>query len=401
MNTTEEPRRRAGWRAGAAGAFYLLSAPAGIGGGLAIASLQALFALIFTPWEKIRGLPRSLGAPGWALIAFIAWAIATMAWSPSANAPVQAIKTAAGVALGVGFIAIADNASDAGRRLIQRLAAAALVLLMALCLIEALAGMPINYIFQPGAERGLLERNPGHGVSVLLCWLWPVIAALAGASAFERAIWRLLLVGGAIASFFFDVNANIAAVLIGFLAYAGGYVLPRLVPALIMVLLAGWLLAAPWALPMIAHSPLIAGAPESWRIRGQIWLYAADKVMDKLPFGWGFDSARTFTDKVQFDGMQLPAIPLHTHSASLQIWLETGAVGAALAALALLAGAWRAGRACAGQPARAGALAASAAVIGFYWNVSFGMWQEWFVAVAFGAAALVAALDRPAADMRG
>ena len=174
MNTTELEHPRAGVRAGAGGLFYLLSAPAGVGGALAIASLQALFALIFTPWEKIRGLPRALGAPGWALIMFIVWAIATMAWSPSANAPAQAVKSAAGVILGFGFVAIADNASDAGRRLIQRLAAAALILLMALSLVEALAGMPINYFFQPGAERGLLARNPGHGVGVLLCWLWPV-----------------------------------------------------------------------------------------------------------------------------------------------------------------------------------------------------------------------------------
>ena len=211
----------------------------------------------------------------------------------------------------------------------------------------------------------------------------------------------MLLVGSAIAKFFFDVNANIVVLVIGLLAYAGGYIFPRIVPSLIFVTLAGWLLASPWLLPMIARAPLMAHAPELWRIRGRIWLYAADKVIDKLPLGWGFDSARTFTDKYQFDGMQLAAIPLHPHSASLQIWLETGAIGAGLAALVLLAGAWQAWRACAGQPARAGALAASAAVIGVYWNISFGMWQEWFVAVAFGAAALVAAIERPTSELRG
>lgn len=390
-----ETNRSFSLRALGMGAFYVIGAPAAIGGGLALAPLQALIGLLFAPWERIKALPRALGLSGAALLLFIGWALVSLIWTPSANAPQQAIKTVAGVITGIGFVAIAAAASDAQRRLIQRIAAAGLALLAALCLIEAFADMPINYLFQPHAEHGMLERNPAKGVTILLCWMWPVIGALAGGSTFERTLWRVLFICAMIACFFFGVDANIAVAVIGLIAYAFGYVLPRVAPALILTIWAGWLVASPWVLPLIAHSALLAQMPQSWRHRGAIWTYAADKIQANPILGYGLDSARTFNKPRAFEGMQIPAIPLHPHSGSLQIWFELGVVGVALAALALLLGAWRAANAFGDQPARAGAFAACAVAIGFYWNFSVGLWQEWYVAVAFGAAALVAALDRP------
>ena len=57
-------------------------------------------------------------------------------------------------------------------------------------------------------------------------------------------------------------------------------------------------------------------------------------------------------------------IPLHPHSGSLQIWYETGAVGAVLAALALLAGGWALARAFKDNRLGAAAAAASLATLG-------------------------------------
>jgi O-antigen ligase len=61
--------------------------------------------------------------------------------------------------------------------------------------------------------------------------------------------------------------------------------------------------------------------PASWDARLNIWTFAADHVQSHPFRGWGLDASRTFG----------PAIPLHTHNAQLQLWLELGAIGAALA----------------------------------------------------------------------
>jgi O-antigen ligase len=61
--------------------------------------------------------------------------------------------------------------------------------------------------------------------------------------------------------------------------------------------------------------------PASWDARLNIWTFAADHIQSHPFRGWGLDASRTFG----------PAIPLHTHNAQLQLWLELGAIGAALA----------------------------------------------------------------------
>ncbi len=67
-----------------------------------------------------------------------------------------------------------------------------------------------------------------------------------------------------------------------------------------------------------------------------IWQFAADHVLQRPFLGWGLDTARIFPggDTELFvntttEGVAVtaPAIPLHTHNAALQIWLELGAVG--------------------------------------------------------------------------
>ena len=74
----------------------------------------------------------------------------------------------------------------------------------------------------------------------------------------------------------------------------------------------------------------------------------------------------------------------------MQIWFETGAVGAALAAAALLACGWSLSRRLRDDRATAAAAAATIAAIGVIANVSYGVWQEWWDATMLLAAALVA-----------
>src|SRR5262249_38949885 len=106
----------------------------------------------------------------------------------------------------------------------------------------------------------------------------------------------------------------------------------------------------------------------------------------------GLDASRAVTDRLQVRDVNIRAIPLHPHSASLQIWFETGAVGAALAAGTLIAAGFALSRLLANNRPTAAASCATLASLGLIANVSFGLWQEWWIATMFIAAALTAAI---------
>jgi O-antigen ligase len=162
----------------------------------------------------------------------------------------------------------------------------------------------------------------------------------------------------------------------------------------LMILLVG--VAAYFALaPLLVHwiAPLdplhIAEGEvgkESWGARIALWRFAADRILERPLFGWGLDASRAFPD----------FIPLHTHDAAMQLWLELGLVGAALTAVFFV---WLIGRIDKLEAVDRPAAAAAAASLSAYLVVgalSFGAWQEWWLALAALASAAVIALVRAA-----
>jgi O-antigen ligase len=119
--------------------------------------------------------------------------------------------------------------------------------------------------------------------------------------------------------------------------------------------------------------------PDSWEQRVGYWTYAMARIADHPWRGWGLDASRMFS----------PHITLHPHNGALQVWLELGAIGAVLAAL-IWTFAFRTLARDARSLVAAGA-AASGAVYLFFGLVSFGVWQEWWLALG-ALVAVVAAL---------
>jgi O-antigen ligase len=132
----------------------------------------------------------------------------------------------------------------------------------------------------------------------------------------------------------------------------------------------------------------------SWHIRLDVWRFTAREVMGHPFIGWGLDSSRAWPDH----------IPMHPHDAALQLWLETGAVGVALAALFW---SWlfvQMDVVVAEDRPAAAVMAATAAAYLTIGAISFGVWQEWWLALgAFAIAACALLLkDRrvqPAFDL--
>jgi len=351
-------------------------------GALGLAPLQAAAGLLGAPYRDAATIARRQGAWLWALAALLAWIGVSALWSPVGDVGVRYAKLAAGVLCALAFAA----ACHAALGLTRALLAAGMGALAALLLIEAATGMALNRLVQPGEPLEALARNPARGVCVLVLWLAPALAILlARRTAVRIAAAAALLLAAVWLSPQFYMSANAAALVAAAVGAGLGYALPRLAPAALGALAAAWLLAAPVLLPLV-EAP--GDWPLSWRMRERIWEFAAARIAEKPLAGWGFAASRSFPERGEIEGLSFGLIPLHPHSGSLQIWLELGLIGAGLAAAALVAAGFAARRRV-GRDRRAAAavcgFAAAALVIA---NVSFGLWQEWWVAaVAFGAVA--------------
>lgn len=198
--------------------------------------------------------------------------------------------------------------------------------------------------------------------------LWPALAMALG-------------IGGA--SFRLDADAPILAMigslLAGWAVCRWPVVTPRIVAGLVALLMLG----APWIVVATRQlgwfQALEAAVPLSWEMRLGYWGHATDRILADPMRGWGVDASRTFG----------PDISLHPHNGALQVWMELGLIGAVAAAVF-----W--GVAIARQSARSAELGRAAAVgtaVAYltFAAVSFGVWQDWWLALgAIGATACMA-----------
>jgi O-antigen ligase len=369
---------------------------AAVGGGLALAPLLALSALIAASWR----LPRSLPLAAALALAAATWAALSLAWSPAPR-PEQALKIITVAAFGLVFVAAAAGLSQDAKPRARAFLVASMLVLAGLLSIEALAEMPLNRAVQPEAEPGALMRNPGRGVFVLTALGPAALGALLGYS--RLILWGAgapLIAAMAWLAFQFGMEANAAALAAGLLAFGLGYAAPRWAPLLVGVALGGWMLAAPWVMLASARAAeaLVSVVPMSWGMRLQIWSFTAERIREKPFLGWGLDASRVVEQQQTLNGYEYSAIPLHPHSLSLQVWFETGVVGAVLVAAAMVVSGNLAGRLFVNERAAAAASAAAMAVIGLTWNLSYGAWQEWLMALPFVAAASVLLLRRAAPE---
>jgi exopolysaccharide production protein ExoQ len=116
--------------------------------------------------------------------------------------------------------------------------------------------------------------------------------------------------------------------------------------------------------------------------RIKIWEFTATNIADKPFTGWGLDSSRNIPGgNNTIKGSKILAetyMPLHPHNGVLQVWLELGAPGAAIFAALVLVCLFGLR-----DFTRINRAAAAAALVGALTIVclSFGIWQNWWIAV--------------------
>lgn len=141
-----------------------------------------------------------------------------------------------------------------------------------------------------------------------------------------------------------------------------------------------------------------------------IWRFSARNAVENPLLGWALDASRTIPgadDEVFYtlttEGKQhkVPEaqLPLHPHSAPIQIWLELGLVGILLS-VALF---WRVFRHISTQTALMAVYSGTTVVSGFVIAcVSYGIWQSWWQGTLWLSLSLITMFNAPtnAADGR-
>lgn len=224
----------------------------------------------------------------------------------------------------------------------------------------------------PPAPNAVL-RKASQGAYVLAVLAWPAAAYLYGRG------WRfapaVMLGGLAIGSAAMGAFAATVALGAGVLAWLATRILRGAGVRGLGVLAAALLVLAPVVVIELADSGVIANVSRaltaSWVARLEIWTFAAQQIIANPFGGYGLDASRTFGT----------AIPLHTHDAPLQLWLELGVPGVIFAAGFWLLLARRIAGLSTRAPDGAAVGAASAAAYFTIGALSFGVWQEWWLAV--------------------
>jgi len=198
------------------------------------------------------------------------------------------------------------------------------------------------------------------------------------------------------------------------------------VPVLRWLLLGAQLafvLAMPLALPYdyTEHLCPLIESKASIVHRVVIWNFAHERWSERPIAGWGLATTRHvpggdgYADFMTPCGREIAVLPdgrpnlpqvlpLHTHNAAVQIWLELGIFGA-LALTWLIVVLSRRGYARARDRASVAAVASLSAAFFVVAVVSFGAWQSWWwaammLAAGVTSAALHASGGRPSADAR-
>lgn len=253
--------------------------------------------------------------------------------------------------------------------------------------------LTVAYAFLTGqALWGSYSGDPltplNNSAVILSLFLWP---ALYSASTYSnrRAIMLAFAVIGVLA--ILSSLASLLAAIIGLLVVFVRSRFKRRASIAIVGVISAMVILVPYVIKIsganvfeqpAAFADVNSPVPNLFRTRLAIWGFTADKIDMKPWLGWGFDSSRDIPKEDHRLSPSMEIMPLHPHNMSLQMRLELGVPGVSLlAAFIFLSLYWLAK--FTDDSRRSGFALAPALGWLFIANVSFGMWQTWWMATAF------------------
>jgi O-antigen ligase len=379
------------WRGAIVVGVAALITPVGYLGNEGISPLVALGGLL-TLASLFRPRWPPLGA--WILLALTLWAAASFLRSPVEADQLKHMHGYNGVQALVApklvfqyllygaFVASALALAPTWRRRALWALATSVAITVGVLFVEGIEGAQLyeqlSELVHQKWPADIAMRNAARGCYGAAVLFWPSAAVL----------WRRGLGPGAvvvalaivISTLMLGVDAPAAAMVLALGAFLTVRQFGRIGVWVCLVLTTIYFAFAP--LVFLRFGGISSSLPSdvgkiSWHVRLDVWRFTSHEVMGHPFIGWGLDSSRAWPDH----------IPMHPHDAALQLWLETGAVGVALTALFW---AWlfvRIDTVVAEDRPAAGVMAATAAAYLTIGAISFGVWQEWWLAL--GAFALV------------
>ena len=388
----DAPARRTPWLSGVAIFLVVMASLLAYLAPLGFAPLLALVGLLALPGLR---LTRAASPPLLILVALALWAAVSMTWSPLAIdasklkdygdiESLTVLKLFLQLATYGAAVVALRGLSEAGARRAATVLAYGTVALAVIAALDSLMGAAIyqklHALTGEAIRPDLAMVKVSLSTYVMALLVWPAALILSRLSR-PRLAW-LLAAGMIVTSVVCSSDACLVALAAGGLVWLMVNAFGRPAAKVLVGLVAAPFVLAPLAVLVGVQTGAVAWlhklVPASWDARLNIWTFTADHIQNHPFRGWGVDASRTFG----------PAIPLHTHNAQLQLWLELGAIGAALAGVFfcwLAYGIVRLSERSRGEAATAAGALVSYLVIG---GLSFGVWQEWWLAL--GALTLIA-----------
>jgi exopolysaccharide production protein ExoQ len=240
-----------------------------------------------------------------------------------------------------------------------------------------------------------------NGATVMVLLFFPFATIL-----WKRQHWRLAIGAGSVllmALFFLSSDASILSLIVGACVCAFVFVLGRSGVIVMAVVTITAFIAAPNLSKTFFPAALTlekktTSMPSSEH-RKLIWQFVNDKIDEKPWLGWGMDASRDIPKEEFRISPALEILPLHPHNTALQIRLELGWLGTILATAFLASIFWllsAPGLSTISRVLGAGVFS-SYLVTGF---ISYGVWQNWWIATAWIVFVLVTAASAPVISPR-
>ncbi len=364
----------------------------------AAAALGALAASVLD-----RRWPATAGWLPWLLAAIVVWGAASAIWSVDPERSLHQAARLALIAIGALFLLTqVRDLDDANRARIGTFVLTGTAAGICFIAFEVLTGGAFHGAlndFEEDPVKNLFHLNRASSVAAIIVWVALI------------PLWRrqgpALAIGAVVVVFLALQRLQPDTSLLAMIAGGGFFVIGWAAPRIAAALLAGGLIlftaAAPflsrisdWATASLTQMGL---AEFSLSHRLAIWDFASERAALRPLFGWGLDTSRSIgsgavvgvKDSPELSARAADALPLHPHNAVLQIWLELGLTGTVLVIALFAFAVWAIATRIREPLGRAAAFAmtASALVIA---QLSFGIWQGWWLSCLWLCSLLLLAL---------
>lgn len=378
-------------------------------GGLAFAPLAGLAAIVTSPVSVPRFRLRFYMV---ALLAFFAYAAASMLWSPrppelvtgdltTGSFAVRSEIPRVGLALVAGglLIAVAQSLGDRQRETLQRVATVAFFIqLIAVLILTLFERQAIAFFYGARPDDEGVQNISRNSQILVLTAPFLILGLSRGKGLLAQSIIAAAVVA-IIAGLVVARGVDMALLA---LALSGVFMIVVTIFKkngwrLIGVLIATSILTAPFTGQVLSHGANAITATNSIEYRQAIWQRVLEVIDNNPVFGSGVGVLRTQREMIP-EGVfaNLYYIPNHAHNMLLQLWAETGVVGALLLAITVVLAAFRLP---APQSLGRSALRVAGLIGGMVaaW-ISFDLWNEWWWTVGILLAVLVAGCPSPSVE---